>query len=97
VNVAPAGVDIVIPSYQYGRFLRDCVVSALTQGGSEISAFLIIDNASTANSLEVAQQLAAEDPRDELVAHRRNLGPHASVQRGDRLGAFGVFHDTLWR
>jgi len=43
---------------------------------------LIIDNASTDNSVEVAQQLAAEDSRVEVVARRRNLGPHASYNEG---------------
>jgi glycosyltransferase involved in cell wall biosynthesis len=73
----PAGVDVAIPCYQYGRFLHDCVTSVLTQDIRALRV-LIIDNASTDNSLEVAQQLAAEDPRVEVVAHKRNLGHHAS-------------------
>jgi glycosyltransferase involved in cell wall biosynthesis len=76
-----AGVDVVIPCYQYGRFLRDCVRSVLTQGIGDIRV-LIIDNASTDGSVEVARQLAAEDPRVELVARPRNLGPHASFNEG---------------
>lgn len=74
---APAGVDVAVPCYQYGRYLRDCVTSVLTQGYRDVRV-LIIDNASTDNSLEVAQQLAAEDRRVEVVAHRTNLGQHAS-------------------
>jgi hypothetical protein len=27
-----ASVDVIIPNYQYGRFLRDCVGSVLRQG-----------------------------------------------------------------
>jgi glycosyltransferase involved in cell wall biosynthesis len=78
---AAAGVDVVVPCYQYGRFLRDCVRSVLTQGMRELRV-LIIDNASTDDSVEVAQQLVAEDPRVELVARPRNLGPHASFNEG---------------
>jgi glycosyltransferase involved in cell wall biosynthesis len=77
----PPGVDIAIPCYQYGHFLRECVSSVLSQGMQEIRV-LIIDNASTDNSVEVAQQLAAEDRRVEVVARRRNLGPHASFNEG---------------
>ena len=55
--------------------------SVLTQGIRDIRV-LIIDNASTDDSVEVAQQLAAEDPRVELVARPRNLGPHASFNEG---------------
>jgi glycosyltransferase involved in cell wall biosynthesis len=77
---APA-VDVLIPNYQYGRFLRQCVESVLTQGIEHVRV-LIIDNASTDDSVEVAQQLAAEDSRVQLVARRRNLGPHASYNEG---------------
>lgn len=72
-----AGVDVAVPCYQYGRYLRECVTSVLTQGYRDLRV-LIIDNASTDDSLEVAQQLAAEDRRVDVVAHRTNLGQHAS-------------------
>jgi glycosyltransferase involved in cell wall biosynthesis len=74
-------VDVIIPSYQYGRFLRDCVTSILTQPYRDVRV-LIVDNASTDDSVEVAQQLVAEDGRVELVARRRNLGLHASLNEG---------------
>jgi glycosyltransferase involved in cell wall biosynthesis len=75
------GVDVAIPCYQYGRFLRDCVTSVLTQGIPNVRV-LIIDNASTDDSVEVARQLAAEDRRVEVVAHQRNVGQHASFNEG---------------
>ena len=70
-----------MPCYQYGRFLRECVDSILSQGIGDIRV-LIIDNASTDNSLEVARQLAAEDGRIEILARPCNLGPHASWNEG---------------
>jgi glycosyltransferase involved in cell wall biosynthesis len=75
------GVDVVVPCYQYGRFLRDCIGSILSQGVGDIRV-LIIDNASTDNSLEVARQLAAEDSRIEVLAHARNVGATASYNEG---------------
>jgi hypothetical protein len=77
----PAGVDVAVPCYQYGRYLRQCVSSVLDQEGCDVRV-LIIDNASTDDSVEVAQQLAADDARVEVVARRRNLGPHASFNEG---------------
>lgn len=74
---AAVGIDVAIPCYQYGHFLRECVNSLVSQRVAGLR-ILIIDNASTDNSLEVAQQLAAENPAVEVVAHARNLGPHAS-------------------
>jgi len=76
-----ASVDVVIPNYQYGRFLRDCVTSVLTQGIRQLRV-LIIDNASTDNSLEIARQLSAEDDRVQVVTHPRNLGHIASFNEG---------------
>lgn len=70
-------VDIGIPCYNYGRFLRDCATSVLSQSLADIRV-LIVDNASTDDSLAVARQIAAEDRRVEILAHRENCGPHAS-------------------
>ncbi len=79
---APSGgVDVAIPCYQYGRYLRGCVTSVLSQGIEDVRV-LVIDNASSDDSVEIAQQLATEDRRVEVVAHRRNLGPHASFNEG---------------
>jgi glycosyltransferase involved in cell wall biosynthesis len=76
-----ASVDVVVPCYQYGRYLRDCVASVLSQDIRNLRV-LIIDNASTDNSLEVAYELALEDHRVEVVAHRTNVGRNASYNEG---------------
>ena len=76
-----ASVDIAIPSYQYGRYLRTCVESVLSQEGVALRV-LIIDNASTDDSLDVARQLANEDARVEVRVHHSNVGPHASFNEG---------------
>jgi GT2 family glycosyltransferase len=49
---------------------------------------IIIDNASTDNSVSVAKQLAAMDPRVQVICHENNLGPHASSNEAiDRAAA----------
>jgi glycosyltransferase involved in cell wall biosynthesis len=85
-----ASVDVAIPCYQYGRFLRECVSSVLGQGIADIRV-LIIDNASTDNSVEVARQLAAEDARVDVVTHRTNRGPQASFNEGVDWAASDYF------
>jgi GT2 family glycosyltransferase len=72
-----ASVDIAIPCYQYGRFLRQCVHSVQAQGIADLR-ILIIDNASTDDSVAVAEELAARDPRITVIARPVNLGPQAS-------------------
>lgn len=74
-------VDVAVPCYQYGRFLRGCVTSVLQQDIQDIRV-LIIDNASTDATPDVARALAAEDRRVKVVTHPANLGHLASFNEG---------------
>ena len=77
-----SSVSVVIPCYNYGHFLRDAVNSALTgQDGVEVR-ILIIDDASTDNSAEVAKDLAAEDSRVEVTVHSVNQRNIATYNEG---------------
>jgi len=89
-----ASIDVVVPCYQYGRFLRDCVSGILDQGIEDLRV-LIVDNASTDDSVAIAKQLAAEDSRIEVLARERNLGHHASFNAGvdwAKADYFAVVH-----
>jgi glycosyltransferase involved in cell wall biosynthesis len=83
-------LDVIIPSYQYGRYLYECVESVLSQGIEDIR-ILIIDNASTDSSVEVAECLRSQDHRVHLEARPVNLGFHASVNRGIDWAESGYF------
>ena len=74
-------VSVVIPCYNYGRFLGDCVRSALDQDGVDVRV-LIIDDASPDGSAEVAERLAAEDDRIEVRRHAVNRGHIATYNEG---------------
>ena len=74
-------VDVVIPNYNYGRYLEACVGSVLSQDRVQVRV-LIVDNASTDDSAAIATRLAASDPRVELLLRPENLGPHASFNAG---------------
>ena len=76
-----ATVDVVVPCYQYGRFLGECVKSILTQDAA-VSRVLIIDNGSTDDSVDVANRLASEDHRIEVIAHAANRGATYSFNEG---------------
>src|SRR4051812_31139452 len=68
-----AKIDVVIPCYNYGRFLEECVGSVLDQPIRDVR-ILIIDDASSDNSLSVARKLAEADPRVNVTAHSINRG-----------------------
>ncbi|MGH6762239.1 MAG: glycosyltransferase family 2 protein [Phyllobacterium sp.] len=74
-------VDIVVPCYNYGRYLKDCIGSVLAQQGVQ-ARILIIDNCSTDDSLSIARELAAQHPEIEFVAHDANRGATFSYNEG---------------
>jgi len=76
-----ASIDVFIPCYNYGRFLRQSVDSVRTQGIRELR-ILIIDDASTDDSLTVARELAQADPRIHVIGHPQNLGHIATYNEG---------------
>jgi glycosyltransferase involved in cell wall biosynthesis len=75
------GIDVVIPSYQYGHFLRESVGSVLSQPVEGLRV-LIVDNGSTDNTREIAEQMASEDSRVEFLVHKKNLTPQISFNEG---------------
>ncbi len=75
-------VNVVIPCYNYGRFLADCVSGALDdQPGVDVRV-MIIDDASQDDSAEVARKLAASDDRIEVIVHPVNRGHIATFNEG---------------
>ncbi|ASN51480.1 glycosyltransferase [Sinomonas sp. R1AF57] len=74
-------VSVVVPCYNYGRFLPDALGSVLDQPGVEVEV-IIVDDASTDGSQAVAEQLAASDSRVTLVQHERNQGHIATYNDG---------------
>jgi glycosyltransferase involved in cell wall biosynthesis len=76
-----AKVDIVVPCYNYGRFLETCVRSVLEQSVTDLRV-LIIDDASSDNSLPVAKSLADTDRRVSIISHPQNWGHIHTYNQG---------------
>jgi len=75
-------VSVVIPCYNYGRFLPDALSSVLDhQHGVDIRV-LIIDDASNDGSDKIVATLANSDSRVEVSAHTSNFGPNATFNEG---------------
>jgi hypothetical protein len=68
-----ARIDVFIPCYNYGRFLYQCVHSVLGQVGVDVRV-LILDDASSDHTAEVAAGLAREDSRVTVISHSTNKG-----------------------
>ena len=76
-----SSVDIVVPCFGYGHFLRKCVESVLRQSGPELRV-LVIDDASPDNTAEVAEELVCSDPRVDYRRHTSNQGLIATANEG---------------
>ena len=74
-------VSVVVPCYNYGHYLPDCVKSVLDQEDVRVDV-LIIDDASPDGSAEVASRLAAQDIRVRTIRHDTNKGHIATYNEG---------------
>jgi GT2 family glycosyltransferase len=76
-----SSVDVIVPCYRYGQYLRDCVQSILDQKEVEVRV-LIIDDASPDDTPAVAGALVAQDGRVEYRRHASNQGHIATYNEG---------------
>jgi glycosyltransferase involved in cell wall biosynthesis len=76
-----SSVDVVVPCYNYGRYLRGCVNSVLEQPGVSVRV-LVIDDASSDDTPEIGEELASSDSRVEFRRHASNKGHIATYNEG---------------
>lgn len=72
-SVPLATVTVVIPCFNYGRFLHGAITSVLSQDEVEVDV-VVVDDCSTDDSIQVAERLAAVDKRVRVVRHTTNRG-----------------------
>jgi glycosyltransferase involved in cell wall biosynthesis len=73
-------VSFVVPCYNYGRYLLDCLNSILTLEGDYEIEVIAIDDCSTDNTVEVLNGLT--DPRLRVIRHTHNRGHVFTVNEG---------------
>lgn len=74
-------VAVVIPCYNYAHYLPQAVHSALSQRDVEVQV-IVVDDASTDDSVAVAEALAAADPRVTAIRNTTNLGMVGTFNNG---------------
>jgi len=74
-------VDIVIPCYNYGRYLSYCVHSVLSQRDVQVRVLIIDDNSSDDTPI-VGAKLAAEESRVTFIRHVVNQGLIKTANEG---------------
>jgi glycosyltransferase involved in cell wall biosynthesis len=76
-----SSVDVVVPCYNYAKYLEFCVRSVLSQRDVNVRV-LILDDVSPDNTPEVAGRLAASDGRVTYVRNEENLGLVGTANKG---------------
>lgn len=74
-------VSIVIPMYNVEKYLGDCLKSVLTQTFQDIEV-ICIDDASTDQTLKVAEAFAKSDVRVHILMNDKNKGVAYTRNRG---------------
>jgi glycosyltransferase involved in cell wall biosynthesis len=75
-------VSFVVPCYNYGRYLPDCLNSIFRQEGDYPFEIIAIDDASSDNTPEVLAQF--QDPRMRVLRHEKNEGHVKAISQGLR-------------
>ena len=88
-------VSIIIPIYNAEGTLKRCIDSVLAQNYAEVEAVLV-DDASTDNSLSVLRQYAERFPQCKVVANQQNKGCMLSRREGclAATGSWIMFLDS---
>lgn len=78
-------VSVCVPTYNYARFLPDCIESVLQQTLSDWE-LVIVDDASTDQTEEIAGRYAAADKRIRYLRNPVRLGMNANLKRAAESG-----------
>ena len=73
-------VDIIVPCYNYGHFVDECVERILAQTYQDYRV-LLIDNASSDDTEALARAWAEKDERIRYERNPENLGFHGSISK----------------
>ncbi len=73
-------VSFVVPCYNYGRFLADCLNSIFHQESPPDFEVIVIDDGSADNTQEVLKSFS--DPRLRVITHPVNRGHAATINGG---------------
>lgn len=83
-------ITVLIPCYNYAHYLKQCVDSVLDQANVEADV-LVMDDASTDNSADIALTIAKRDSRVRLISLSTNLGMVPAVNYGIGQGIGDYF------
>jgi len=74
-------LSVIVPNYNHAKYLDFSLPSILKQSFQPLEV-IVLDDASTDNSVEVIRRYAAESPLVRLVQNEKNLGVMPNLNKG---------------
>jgi glycosyltransferase involved in cell wall biosynthesis len=74
-------LSVIVPNYNHGQFLETSLLAILRQSVQPLEV-IVLDDASTDNSVEVIRRIAAQNPLIRLIRNEKNLGVMPNVNKG---------------
>jgi len=91
-------VSILIPVFNRGKYIAECIQSALNQTYSNFEV-VVVDNASTDSTWDICKEYAEKDSRVRIFQNKENIGPVKNWKRcfDEANGKYGkvLFSDDL--
>jgi glycosyltransferase involved in cell wall biosynthesis len=87
MNTQPL-ISFVVLNYNNGRYLRECLDSILGQEADYTFEIILVDDASSDNSVQIAEALS--DSRFRFIRHTENQGHVAAIHTG-LSNALGIY------
>ena len=90
-------VSIIIPTFNYGRYLKECIDSALNQTYDNIE-IIIVNDGSTDNTLSILKEYQCKEYQNSIrvISHSKNRGLSAARNTGISImnGEYAKFSDA---
>jgi glycosyltransferase involved in cell wall biosynthesis len=74
-------LSFILPNFNHAKYLRQTLGAILNQSVRPLEV-LVIDDASTDNSVEIIREIERRDPLVRLLCNERNMGVNESINRG---------------
>lgn len=87
-------ISVLVAIYNVGRYLEECLDSLKNQTLQD-AEFILVDDCSTDDSLEICNQYAESDSRFKVIRHTENKGSLLVRKTGiqNAKGIFCIFLD----
>src|SRR5687767_13548360 len=78
-------ISVCVPTYNYGRFLDDCIRSVQAQTFKNWE-LVICDDCSTDDTAGIVERYAKSDPRIRYLKNKQRLGMNGNIKNAAEFG-----------